>query len=49
MGKDRESQGEFPHSAALFSASRDRSYILGRWLYQYWENLTILPSFLAPH
>jgi hypothetical protein len=38
MGKDKGSQGEFFHFAALFSASRDISYILGRWLYQHWEN-----------
>jgi hypothetical protein len=38
MGKDKESQGEFSHYAALFSASRDISYILGRWFCRYWEN-----------
>jgi hypothetical protein len=38
MGKDKESQGEFSHYPVLFSASRDISYILGRWLCQYWEN-----------
>jgi hypothetical protein len=36
--KDKESQGEFCHSSALLSASRDTSSILGIWLYQYWEN-----------
>jgi hypothetical protein len=38
MGKDKERQGEFSHYAVLFSASRDISYILGRWLYHYWKN-----------
>jgi hypothetical protein len=38
VGKDKESQGEFCHSAVLLFASRDISSILGRWLYQDWEN-----------
>jgi hypothetical protein len=38
VGKDKECQGDFSHYAALFSASTDISYILGRWLYQCWEN-----------
>jgi hypothetical protein len=48
MGKDKESQGEFSHSASLFSASRDISYILGKWLYQYWENFNSYARFPCP-
>jgi hypothetical protein len=49
VGKDKESQGEFCHSAVFLSASRDISSILGRWLYQYWEIFDILQSFPASH